>query len=128
MKIFNIDLKSLRNAEYIQFASDFLQILTNNNRTNLKVVDEAAALENLLNEISKIYKTDQGSKLTPILEGLDAKRDSYVTGIYTSILGFTYYFGEIKKSCCKRVISLSKNIRHLVRYYFKYPASRNCYN
>jgi carboxypeptidase C (cathepsin A) len=108
MKISNIHLVALRNAEYIQFATDFLQILTNNNRTNLKVVDEATALENLLTEISKIYKTDQGSSLTPILESLDAKRDSYVTGIYTTILGFSYHFNEAKQAAANDLLDYLK--------------------
>jgi hypothetical protein len=75
MAIQSIDIKSLRNAEYIQFGKNLLNIINLNNKTTLKVADEYDAFNAGIGAIEAIFKTDQGSNITPIIEALDARRD-----------------------------------------------------
>ena len=88
----SINLLLLRNAEYIQFGRDFLRIIFLDNKGTLKVVAEYDAFDAILSVIETLYKIDQGSDLTPIIEALDRRRDKAVFGIYKNIESYTYHF------------------------------------
>lgn len=95
--ILTIDIVKFRNAEYIQFSRDLLTILELNNQTALKVVPEYIAFDKVIGEIEALFKIDQGSNITPIIEAMDARRDMAVTGIFKYIEAFTNHFDADKK-------------------------------
>ena len=88
----SINLLLLRNAEYIQFNRNLLDLIKLNNKTTLKVAAEYDALDTIISVIEAIFKTDQGSNITPVIEALDARRDSAVWGIYKNIDSYTHHF------------------------------------
>jgi Family of unknown function (DUF6261) len=96
MTIQSIDLKSLRNAEYIQLQRDLLKMIHLNDETLLKCKPQYDATAAMLAVIDAIFKTDQGSDVTPIIEALDAKRDAYIMGIYKNIESYTFHFAPAK--------------------------------
>lgn len=92
MTIQAIDIKSLRNAEYIQFQKDLLNIVHLNDETILKCKPQYDAMVAVVTVIESIFKTDQGSNITPVIEALDARRDTAVMGIFKNIDSFTHHF------------------------------------
>ena len=92
-----INLLLLRNSEYIQFNKDLLNIIHSNDETILKCKPQYDAVVAILAVIENVFKTDQGSNLTPIIEALDARRDAAVMGITKHIDSFTYHFAPAKK-------------------------------
>lgn len=95
--VLTIDILKFRNAEYIQFGRDFLAILALNNQTALKVVPQYIAFDKVIGEIEALFKTDQGSNLTPLIDAMDERRDMAVTGIFKYIEAFTNHFDADKK-------------------------------
>lgn len=93
----SIDIAKLSNAEYIQFSRDFLNIVARNNQAVLKVEPEYQALNESLTVIEAVFKIDQGSNITPLIEALDMRRDNAIMGIYKCVDGFTHYFEPAKK-------------------------------
>lgn len=93
----SIDIAKLSNAEYIQFSRDFLNIVARHNQTVLKVQPEHQALNDSLTAIEALFKIDQGSNITPLIEALDIRRDNAIMGIYKCVDGFTHYFEPTKK-------------------------------
>lgn len=87
-----IDLTKLRNSEYLQLMIDVLKLVFQNNPTALKVLDEYNALQANTTGIEAIFKTEQSSPLTPIIEAGDIRRDDAIMGIFTSIVANTYHF------------------------------------
>jgi Family of unknown function (DUF6261) len=92
-----IDIAKFRNPEYIQFSRNYLSIVLLNNPAALKVQPEYDTFDVVLKDIEGLFKTDQGSNITPVIEALDARRDTAVTGIYKSIDACTNHFDAAKK-------------------------------
>ena len=90
--ITGIDVTKLRNAEYLQFMMDMLQLVAQNNPDVLKVTDDYNVLQAATAAIGGISKTEQSSPLTPIIEALDARRDSALMGIFKMIEANTSHF------------------------------------
>ena len=93
-----IDLSKLRNAEYLQLILDVLKLVALNNATTLKVVDEYNGLQALIATIEAIFKTEQSSALTPIINALDERRDNAIYGILKTIDADTYHFTNTTKT------------------------------
>lgn len=93
----SIDITKLRNAEYIQFSRDFLTVVALNNQAALKVVPEYTDFEAVIQIIEGVFKTDQGSNITPLIEALDIRRDMAIMGIYKTVDGLTHHFEPSKK-------------------------------
>jgi hypothetical protein len=106
--ILSIDLAKLNNAGYIQFSRNFLDIIVRHNPAALKVEPEYKALDNVLKEIEAVFKTDQASKFTPLIETLDIRRDNAIMGIYKCVDGFTYYFEPGKKAAAELLMGQLK--------------------
>lgn len=87
-----IDLTKLRNAEYIQLMHDVLKLVAQNDAATLKVTDEYNRLQAATSEIEIIFKTEQSSALTPVIEALDGRRDNAIMGIFKIIEAYTYHF------------------------------------
>jgi hypothetical protein len=88
----SIDLTKLRNAEYIQFIRGTLQIAHLNDENLLKAKAEYDTLGGGISIIEAIFKTDQGSELTPIIEAHDLRRDNAVWGIFRHIESYTTHY------------------------------------
>lgn len=95
-EVIAIELNKLRNAEYVQILKDLFVILQDGNVTNLKIVDEFNKLLGYANDIGVVFKTDQGSDLTPAIENEDARRDKAVIGIAKHIDSYTLHFEDKK--------------------------------
>jgi Family of unknown function (DUF6261) len=100
-----IDLTKLRNPEYIQFQKQFLEIVALNNPSILKVQQEFDASDAVLKDIEALFKTDQGSPITPVIEALDARRDMAVMGIYKQVDSYLGHFTEVKKEAANTLMS-----------------------
>jgi len=104
----SINLLLLRNAEYIQFGKNLLNIINLNNKTTLKVADEYDAFNAGIGAIEAIFKTDQGSNITPIIEALDARRDRAVWGIYKNIDSYSYHFSQAQADAANVLLEYLK--------------------
>ena len=92
LQIKAIELPLLRNSEYIQFSRNYLGIILPFGKTTLKVGTEYDAYDVITAVIEGIFKTNQGSSLTPIIEAIDARRDRAIWGIWGNINSKTFYF------------------------------------
>jgi hypothetical protein len=93
----SIDIAKLRNPEYIEFSQNFLSIIALNNPGVLKVLAEFNAFEGAVQEIEGLFKTDQGSNFTPVIEALDIRRDTAIMGIFKCADGYTHHFNPVKQ-------------------------------
>jgi len=86
----SIKLQTLRNSEYIQFFTDVLKVVSNNNPEALEVKALYDALHSKANEIESLFKVSQGSMVTKEIENLDARRDKAINGVTLIIQALTY--------------------------------------
>ncbi len=103
-----IDILRLRNPEYIQFSRNFLTIVALNDPATLKVQPEYDGFDAVLKDIESLFKTDQGSNITPVIEALVMRRDKAVTGIYKYIDACTSHFDGAKKQAADMLMSQLK--------------------
>ena len=94
MELSGLDLERTRNSEYYQFFDDVDTIVTTITPKALNIVPSYAAFTAEKVEIDKLFQKEQGSKLTPLMEKADLRRDRAITGIVLVVNGFTYYHEE----------------------------------
>lgn len=87
-----IELKLLRNAEYLQYVKDYLAIINLNTPEQLGIDAKLAILSTKATELEALYKKALASDKTQELLMLDERRDDALNGIYYFLLGYTYYF------------------------------------
>lgn len=87
-----IELKLLRNAEYLQYVKDYLGIINLNNPEQLGIESKLSNLITQATELEALYKKALASDKTKELLTLDERRDNAVNGIYYLLLGYTYHF------------------------------------
>jgi len=85
-----VKLQPLRNGEYIQFLTDTLHIVLNNDPEALMVKQQYDLLRRELDTIEKIFKTKQASAITQEIEALDVRRDKAINGANLQIHSLTY--------------------------------------
>lgn len=76
-----IELKLLRNAEYLQYVKDYLGIINLNNPTQLGIEAKLSAFNNKITELEALYKKALASEKTQELLTLDERRDDAINGI-----------------------------------------------
>ncbi|RWU04017.1 DUF6261 family protein [Pedobacter chitinilyticus] len=86
----NIKLQPLKNGEYIQFITDTLHIVLNNNPDALMVKAQYDSLQSKLNSMEQIFKIRQSSPVTKEIETLDARRFKAIHGVRLQIHSLTY--------------------------------------
>ncbi|MNI49814.1 hypothetical protein D3C87_867850 [compost metagenome] len=86
----SIVLQPLRNAEYIQFLTDTLNIVSKNNPVALNVSTQYDALLVAKDNAEKLFKISQASLVTEEIEALDKRRDDAINGINLHIQSLTY--------------------------------------
>jgi hypothetical protein len=89
-----IDLKTLRNGEFLQFQTDLLAIIGLNNPTALHVQAQYAALTSKVQEVEALFRTDPGNPITDEIQALDARRDAAVNGLLFVARGYANHYDE----------------------------------
>ncbi|MCX8533649.1 DUF6261 family protein [Chryseobacterium luquanense] len=92
-----IELKLLRNAEYLQYVKDYLGIINLNNPTQLGIDVKLTAFTSKISELEALYKKALASEKTQELLLIDERRDAAVTGINYFLLSQTYHFEPAKR-------------------------------
>jgi len=92
-----IELKLLRNAEYLQYVKDYLGIINLNNPEQLGIDAKLTILTTKTTELEALYKKALASDKTQELLLLDERRDSAINGIYYFLLGYTYHYEADQK-------------------------------
>lgn len=87
-----IELKNLRNGEYIQFIKDACTLVIANDPVILNIVPQQAALSAKVGELETLFKTTTANPITNELVVLDAQRDQAINGLTAVVKGYTYYF------------------------------------
>jgi len=87
-----IDLRMLRNGEFLQFVTNFSDLVGSNNPVLLNVVDQHTALKAKVMEIEPLFKQERASVITQQLILLDERRDNAINGISLVIDGYVYHF------------------------------------
>ncbi len=87
-----LDMKSLRNDEYIQFDTQILQVTNSYDPAGLKVKPQYDALNLKLVEIDGVYALIQKSMQTEPLEKADERRDKAIAGISMNVDSMLNHF------------------------------------
>lgn len=90
----SIDLRTLRNSEFLQFSNDFLGLVALNNPAVLKVQTQFDNFKAVTSSIDALFKADRGSLITDEITQLDLRRDTAITGISNYVKALTYHFTE----------------------------------
>lgn len=96
--IASIDLKTMRNSEYIQFMHDTLGITVANNPAAMLVQVQYDGLNTAVTTLDGLFVTDQASPLTAQVTALDLRRDAALNGITALANAYTYHFDPALKA------------------------------
>lgn len=94
----SINLTSLRHNEFIQFITNFLEIISESDLEALKLKPQTNELSALLATMFVLYKPDKGSVITKTLQVDDARRDNAILGIQSLIDAYTFHFDAETKN------------------------------
>lgn len=95
----NIDLKGLRNSDFLQFLGDLLRIVNFYGAASLGIREEHEVLQAAEREAGALCRKKKASNLTEELAALDSLRDDLINGILSLVHGYTYSPDpEIKRS------------------------------
>ncbi|MFC7348458.1 DUF6261 family protein [Chryseobacterium zhengzhouense] len=92
-----IELKLLRNAEYLQYVKDFSAIINLNNPVQLEIEAKFILFNTKITELEALYKKALASEKTQELLVLDERRDVAINGIGYFLLSQTYHFETAKR-------------------------------
>lgn len=100
-----IELKLLRNAEYLQYVKDFAGIINLNNPSTLQIDAKLSAFTTKITELEALYKKALASEKTQEILVLDERRDSAVTGINYFLLSQTYHYEADKRQKAQTLLN-----------------------
>ncbi|WP_316828871.1 hypothetical protein [Pedobacter miscanthi] len=86
----SIALQPLRNAAYIQYLTDTLNIVLKSNPAALNVSAQYDALLAAKDDVEKLFKISQASLVTAEIEALDKRRDDAINGISLQVKSLAY--------------------------------------
>ena len=92
-----IELRSLRNAEYLQYMKDFAGIINLNNSATLQIDAKLAAFTAKTTELEDLFKKALANDHTKVILELDERRDDALNGIFYFLQGYTFHYEEDKK-------------------------------
>lgn len=101
----SIDLHNLRNANYLQFQKDFLEIILRNNPEVLQIITKYKDLSDKTNELENLFKKVLANPISQELLVLDERRDAAVNGIYYIALGYSYHYEEDTKHAAEALLA-----------------------
>ena len=87
-----IDLRTLRNGEFVQFGADFYGLINANNPVALIIEPQLLTFKASLDEVTRLFKLERTSPVTQELILLDERRDRAITGISGVIYSYCYHF------------------------------------
>ncbi|PTT76816.1 hypothetical protein DD829_10590 [Chryseobacterium sp. HMWF035] len=87
-----IELRLLRNAEYLQYVKDFTGIINLNNPESLGIETKLSAFNTKISELEALYKKALASDKTQELLLLDELRDNTMNEIYYFLLSPSFPF------------------------------------
>jgi hypothetical protein len=87
-----IDLRTLRNGEFVQFGADFHGLISANNPVALNIKPQLLAFKTSLDETTILFKLERTSPVTQELVLLDERRDKAIIGLTGAIDGYGYHF------------------------------------
>lgn len=99
--IHSINLRLLRNAEYLQFLRLFLQLLHENDPVGLKVDEQIALLESEFAGAEELFKLPLSSEKTEYLLAYDQQRDAALIGIGLVIKGYLNHYDPVFVAAAK---------------------------
>lgn len=94
----SIDLAKLRNAEYLQYIKNYLEIVLRNNPTVLKVLAKYDDLMTKSTELDALFKKILANEKTAEILALDERRDDAINGIYYVAQGYDYHYEATLKT------------------------------
>lgn len=88
--IYKLKFTNLRNNEFLQFMTDSLVVVAQNDPAALQVSDLYAALQQQVQEADKMLKVRRGHILSRTLAEYDARREAALTGMQRTMEGARY--------------------------------------
>jgi hypothetical protein len=111
----SIEMRKLRNAEFIQFVNNIATIIQSNDPAVLLVTIQLLAFKAKVAGLSGLFKNEQSSPLTEDVQLLDVRRDRGVTGLSSVIEGYTYYFQPEKAEAARLLFNNMKLYGNMAR-------------
>ncbi|MBQ4820020.1 DUF6261 family protein [Aquimarina sp. MMG016] len=87
-------LNRYRNGEYLQYMTDFSELLNKQDLDALQLTETKAILDPLVSKIDAAFKQSQGSGLTQEVIALDERRDRAIVGLRGITDSFKYHFDK----------------------------------
>jgi Family of unknown function (DUF6261) len=104
----SIDLKALRNAEYLQFMGQFAGLVNSSGPAALDVVAQYDSLRLKLTDMEALFKKQLASNITEEIEALDLRRDNAINGITSLVWAYLYHYNP---DLVKAASLLSDNLK-----------------
>jgi Family of unknown function (DUF6261) len=104
----SIDLKGLRNAEYIQFTGNFRDLVAKNDAKLLGVELQQSLFVDAIVGIESMFKLQLGNKITEEIQALDLRRDNAINGITQVVTGYINHFDA---SISKAAQTITENLK-----------------
>ncbi|WP_379963236.1 DUF6261 family protein [Epilithonimonas sp. UC225_85] len=101
----SIDLRNLRNADYLQFQKDFLSVIFRNDPAALQVESKYDALSAKADELESLFKKVLANPISQELVVLDERRDAAINGIYYTALANSYHFDLATKQSANKLLA-----------------------
>jgi len=101
----SIDIRNLRNANYLQFQKDFLAIISRNDPSALKVESKYDDLTAKTEELESLFKKALANPISKELLELDGRRDDAVNGIYYTALANSYHYDTATKQAADALLA-----------------------
>lgn len=89
-----INLRNLRNSEFVQFINDLLAIVQKHDPPTIKIETPYQSLNESQATLSLIFNQKQGSAITEDISLADGRRDTAFVGISLAVNAYTYNFDE----------------------------------
>ncbi|WP_128755185.1 DUF6261 family protein [Aquimarina sediminis] len=100
-------LNRYRNGEYLQYMTDFLDLLSKQDLQVLQLTTQQETLEPIVAKIDAAFKQSYGSGLTQEVIALDERRDRAIVGLRSVADSYKYHFD---KSISEAATALYTNI------------------
>lgn len=98
-----INLKTLRNGEFLQFIRDTAETLERHGIVELNLTEQHEAMLLKYEETRELYAPMRANPLTRDLRLINLRRNRAITGIRSAIKTFSYHFDAEKNAAAKRL-------------------------
>lgn len=97
----SVQLNQFRNSEFIQFISNFLEVLEEKDLPALNLQSHTDSLKSLHSSMVALYQPDRGSDITKQIQQEDERRDAAISGIQMLIEAYTNHFDAVKRKAAE---------------------------